>query len=242
MLVIPAIDIIDGKCVRLTEGVFSNKTVYDKDPLETALFFKESGAKRVHIIDLDGAKTGSGKNRQIIKNIKKETGIEIESGGGIRTESDIKELLDAGIDYLILGTLLAEETALAEKWIKAYGAQKFIAGIDVKNNVVKTKGWLSGEGLDPVLFGKKVRSFGIVNAVYTNISKDGKLEGPDIEGTKNFSEGSKLKVILSGGVTAGEDIEKAKNIIGKNLFGVIVGKAFYEGKIDIKNVIKLFQD
>jgi phosphoribosylformimino-5-aminoimidazole carboxamide ribotide isomerase len=242
MLIIPAIDLIDGKCVRLTEGDFSEKKTYNSDPLAVASIFKKSGAKRIHIIDLDGAKSGSSKNREIIKLIKKELGIEIETGGGIRTRDDAKELIDAGIDRLILGTVITEKLGEVKEWLKSFGADRFIAGIDVKDNVVKTKGWLEGSGLNPIAFGMELFLSGFTTAIYTDISKDGKLSGPNIEDAKNFAETTRLGVILSGGISSLNDIENAVNNIKSGLSGIIIGKAHYEGRIDIMSAIKKFQD
>lgn len=242
MLIIPAIDLLDGKCVRLTEGNFKEKSVYSNNPNEIAEIFKKSGAKKIHIIDLDGAKSGKSENREIIKNIKKKFDIKIETGGGIRTENDVGELLDVGIDSLILGTVLVENIDLVKKWIKVFGADKFIAGIDVKDRKVRTKGWLDDKGLDAISFGKKIFDLGIDTTVYTDINKDGKLEGPNIDETNEFILQTGFKVILSGGISNIEDVAKTKNIIKNGLSGIIIGKAYYEGKIDLSQAINKYQD
>ena len=200
MLIIPAIDLINGKCVRLTEGDFNKKKEYFSDPLEVAFYFKNIGAKRIHIVDLDGAKNGVSKNRKTIIKIKKETGLIVQTGGGIRTENDVKELLDAGINYLILGTILVEDINMVYKWLNTYN-KKLIAGIDVKNNTIQTKGWTQKETIDVIQFGNKLKEMGFESVIYTDISKDGKLQGPNIECTKDFALKTKLKVILSGGVS-----------------------------------------
>ncbi|HOV14669.1 MAG TPA: 1-(5-phosphoribosyl)-5-[(5-phosphoribosylamino)methylideneamino]imidazole-4-carboxamide isomerase [Spirochaetota bacterium] len=241
MIIIPAIDLIDGKCVRLTEGDFSTKKIYDEDPLNIAHKFKDMGAKRLHIIDLDGAKSGFSVNRQIIKKIKKETGLTIQTGGGIRTEEDVQDLLFEGIDYLILGSILTEKLDSAKKWIDNFG-EYFIAAVDVKNNILQTRGWLKESGEKAIDFGKKLSQSGFKTAVYTDISKDGKLEGPNIEDTKTFSSKTGLHVILSGGVSSEDDIKEAKTLTYYGLTGVIVGKAIYEGKVDLRNAIKKYQD
>lgn len=241
MVIIPAIDLIDGVCVRLTEGNFNKKKEYSKNPLEIAFRFKDMGAKRIHIVDLDGAKSGKSKNRDSIKKIKKETGLIVETGGGLRKEKDINELLEGDIDYLILGTIIVEDLKLVEKWIKNFG-NKFIAGIDVKDNEIKTHGWLGGNGLNVVDFGKKIFNAGFETAVFTDISKDGKLEGPNFNATKEFVVNTGLKAILSGGITDINDIIKAKSFEKDGIIGAIVGKAFYEGKIDLKKAILEYQD
>ncbi len=240
MLVIPAIDLIDGKCVRLTEGDFEQKRVYDKNPLDTALLYKEFGAKRIHIIDLDGAKTGNSINRKVIKEIKIKTGLEVETGGGIRTENDIKELIDAGIDYLIFGTLLVENYPLVEMSVKKYG-NRFIAGVDVRENKLQTRGWLEGDETDIFSLGNRLKEIGIKTSIFTDISKDGKLKGPNTDDTIGFADKTGLNVIVSGGVKDIGDIEFIYSKKHRLIEGVIVGKAYYEGRIDLENAIKLYQ-
>lgn len=239
MLIIPAIDLIQGKCVRLTEGEFDNKKEYSNNPVEIAKIFEDSGAKRIHVVDLDGAKSGKSINREIIKKIKKETGLIIETGGGIRKEEDIKELIDSGIDYLILGSILAEDISLVEKWISKY-KETLLAGIDAKHGKVKTKGWQNDEGIDAIEFGKKMLNIGFKTAIFTDISRDGKLEGANIQATLQFSLKTGLNVILSGGVSTIDDIDKAYKLKNHGIIGLIIGKAYYEGKLDLKQIIKDF--
>ncbi|MBO5288965.1 MAG: 1-(5-phosphoribosyl)-5-[(5-phosphoribosylamino)methylideneamino]imidazole-4-carboxamide isomerase [Spirochaetales bacterium] len=239
MQIIPAIDFIDGKCVRLVQGDFDQMTVYNEDPLKQAQIFKDAGVSRIHLVDLDGARgniDGSRKNREMICKIKKEIGLEIETGGGIRCEDDMKELISCGVDYLILGTILVEQFPMIEKLFPVYG-KHFIAGIDVRNNVVKTRGWKEGEGVNPIDLGKKLYQLGFKTAVYTDISVDGKLTGPNIEATKNFCNNTKLQAILSGGVSCIDDIRNAKAVAADEFEGVIVGKAYYEGRIDLKQAV-----
>ncbi len=240
MLIIPAIDLINGRCVRLTEGDYNSKKEYSADPIEVARNFKLAGAKRIHIVDLDGAKTGNSINRDIIKIIKNMTGLVIETGGGIRTEDDIRELLDAGIDHLILGTVLVENPAMVSTWIDKYEGS-LIAGIDAKNNVVKIRGWLDGEGLDAIDFGRKLFGMGFRTAVYTDISKDGKLQGANTEATGEFASKTGLDVILSGGVSGIDDIEKIVRLDESKIVGAIIGKAYYEGRINLKEAIAKYQ-
>lgn len=241
MQLIPAIDMIDGKCVRLTEGDFNKVTQYSTDPIEQALMFKDAGADRIHIVDLDGAKTGSSKNRNIIKEIKKKTNLTIQTGGGIRSEEDIKDLIHSGIDHLIIGTMLVEKFKVIEQLMPEYG-RYLIAGVDVKDNLVKIKGWQNGEGVDPIELGKKIFQIGFKVAVYTDISKDGKLQGANIEATKNFSTHTGLHSILSGGISSLNDIEEACTLRFYGLLGIIIGKAYYEGKINLKEAIQKYKD
>ncbi|MCK4798119.1 MAG: 1-(5-phosphoribosyl)-5-[(5-phosphoribosylamino)methylideneamino]imidazole-4-carboxamide isomerase [Spirochaetes bacterium] len=241
MFIIPAIDLIQGKCVRLTEGDFNRKKEYENDPLNVANYFKKIGAKRIHIVDLDGASTGNSVNREIIKNIKKETGLIIQTGGGIRTENDIKELIDGGIDYLILGTILVENFQLVERWLQKYG-DIFLASIDVKRNMLQTRGWTKDEGIDAITFGKNIFKAGFKTAIYTDIARDGMLAGPNLEDTKNFGYKTKMNVILSGGISSNKDIIEARSLADYGVIGLIIGKAYYEGRIDLQEVIKEYQD
>lgn len=238
MQIIPAIDFIDGKCVRLVQGDFAQMTVYNENPLEQAQIFKDAGVSRIHLVDLDGARgnaDGSRKNREMICRIKKEIGLEIETGGGIRCEDDMKELISGGIDYLILGTILIEQFPMIEKLFPVYG-KHFIAGVDVRDNVVKTRGWKEGDGVNPIELGCRLYQLGFKTAVYTDISVDGKLSGPNIEATENFCDKTNLRAVLSGGVGSIDDIRRAKAAASK-FEGVIVGKAYYEGKINLKQAV-----
>ncbi len=241
MLIIPAIDLIDGKCVRLTEGDFNQKKVYDSDPVEQAQIFKSLGAKRIHLVDLDGALSGKSKNRDIIKEIKKKTGLQVETGGGIRSEEDIKDLIHSGIDYLILGTFLVEKFDKVKSLMNEYGSY-LLAGIDAKDGKVMTRGWLSGDTLDAVEFGKQVFDIGFKVAIYTDISRDGKLGGPNVEATKIFSSKTGLHTIISGGISSMKDVEESATLRFFGLKGIIIGKAYYEKKISLKDVISKYDD
>ena len=187
-------------------------------------------------MDLDGAKTGKSKNRNIIKEIKKKQ-VDCSNSGGIRTEEDIKDLLHSGIDYIILGTMLVEKLPLIQSMMGSYG-HCFIAGVDVKDGFVKTHGWLDDKGLEPIEFGKKLFDIGFKVAVYTDISKDGKMQGPNLEATKQFASQTGLRTILSGGISSHDDIEASFTLRYYDLEGVIVGKAYYEGKIDLKEMVR----
>ena len=241
MVIIPAIDLIEGKCVRLTEGDFQRKKVYSEDPIDVACQFKDMGAKRIHIVDLDGAKSGFSINRQIIKKIKKVTNLTVQTGGGIRTDEDVQDLIFEGIDYLVLGTILVEKLDMVKKWIEDFG-EYFLASVDVKDNKIQSRGWLKDEGIDSIKFGKDLFQAGFKTAIFTDISKDGKLEGPNIEDAKKFSSNSGLHLILSGGISSEDDIISAKTLTYYGLTGVIIGKAIYEGKINLKEIIEKYQE
>jgi phosphoribosylformimino-5-aminoimidazole carboxamide ribotide isomerase len=242
MLIIPAIDILDGKCVRLYKGNYNKVTVYNNDADVVARQFEKAGAKRIHIVDLDAARGKGKNNRNIIAKIRKNSGVCIELGGGIRNEDDIKEILKTGIDRLILGTVFAKESAVCANWIKKYG-KKFIAGIDALNGEVRIAGWEKKSGISDLELAEKAAESGFCSIIYTNISKDGTLSGPDIEQTLLIAEKSMLPVIVSGGISGEADFKNiTENPSCKGKFaGIIAGKAFYEGKFDLAAVIKKYQ-
>ncbi len=241
MTIIPAIDLIEGKCVRLEGGDFNKKSIYSEDPIDMAFQFKDMGAKRLHIVDLDGAKDGqSYQNRNIIKEIKKKTNLVIETGGGIRTEDDVKDLLFEGIDYIILGTILVKKIETVQKWIDDFG-NYFIASVDTKNRKVQTHGWLKGEEIDMMEFGKKLFKVGFKIATYTDVTRDGMLQGPNIEEARDFTSQTGLRIILAGGITSEDDIKQAKTLSYYGLDGIIIGKALYENRLDLAKMIKLYQ-
>jgi len=242
MLIIPAIDIIDGKCVRLYKGDYSKVTNYSDSPSDVAVQLEEAGAERIHIVDLDAAKGGGVNNRKTISEIRKKTKALLELGGGIREDEDIKEILDIGIDRLILGTVFARNPETGAEWTVKYG-KKFIAGIDALNGEVKVSGWEKGSGIKDTLLAAKAGEYGLCSIIYTNISRDGTLSGPDAERTALIADESSLPVIVSGGISCGDDF---KNIVENSSYegkiaGIITGKAFYENKFSLKDVIDKYQ-
>lgn len=240
MIIIPAIDLIDGKCVRLTKGDYDTSKIYNEDPVETAMTFESGGAKRIHIVDLDAAR-GDGNNREVIKKIRNSVSCVVETGGGIRTTDDVKELIDCGITRMIAGTVLAKNPDLVAGWIAEFG-RFFIAGIDALNGEVKVSGWEKGSGLSDTELAKASADMGIISIVYTNIAKDGTLSGPDLKNTVRIAEESGLPVILSGGISCDDDFKiidaDARN---SGISGVITGKAVYEGRINLNKVIAEYQ-
>lgn len=242
MLVIPAIDILAGKCVRLYKGDYDKVTVYNDDAAAVAVGLEKAGAKRIHIVDLDAARGKGQNNRKIISNIRNKVNALLELGGGIRSEEDVNELLSAGIDRLILGTVFAKEPEKCISWIKKYG-RKFIAGIDALDGEVRISGWEKGAGIKDIELAQKAAAAGFCSIIYTNISKDGTLSGPDIENSKLIAAGSALPVIISGGISGEDDFRKITqdtSASGK-IAGIITGKAFYDGKFDLSSVIKKYQ-
>jgi len=234
MEIIPAIDIIDGKCVRLTEGDYSQKTVYNDNPLEVAKSFEDAGIIRLHLVDLDGAKAGKVTNWKVLESIAKNTQLVIDFGGGIKQESDLKIVFDSGAAFATIGSMAVKEPDLFETWLKEYGENRFLLGADVKGENIAIGGWLETTNENIIEFIQKYISKGVTQLFCTDISKDGKLEGPSIELYKKIIQHfPELYFIASGGVSSLQDINELR-IIGCS--GVIVGKAIYEGRIKISEL------
>jgi len=240
MLIIPAIDLLDGKCVRLFKGDYGQSTIYEENPAVMARRFEDMGVKKLHVVDLDAAR-GQGKhNRIVIENICCEFKGIVEVGGGVRAEEDIEALLSVGVHELIAGTVFAKTPELVGAWVKKYKVA-FVAGIDALDGDVKISGWEEGVSIKDTQLAEKACKQGISSIIYTNISRDGTLSGPDYKRTLAVAASSGLPVILSGGVSCEEDIEKAAVLEPKGITGVITGKAFYEGRLDLEKMIRRFQ-
>lgn len=240
MIIIPAIDILDGACVRLLKGNYNESTIYTSDPVVMAKKLVSTGCERLHIVDLDAARGRGKNNREIIRKIRSSIDVVIETGGGIRTDDDIKELLNIGIDRLILGTVFAKNPEIAGQWTAKYG-NRFIAGIDALNGEVKISGWEEGSSFQDTALAEHAAKNGIISIIYTNIDKDGTLKGPDIENSVRIAEISKLPVIISGGISSDNDFELINNMNHSGIAGVITGKAVYENRIDLHKVIIEYQ-
>lgn len=241
MLIIPAIDLLDGKCVRLYKGDYSKVTVYSDDPVAMARSFVSSGAKRIHLVDLDAAR-GSANNRSIIAEICRQVDALFELGGGIRTQDDVKEIVDIGVDRLILGTVFAKDPECGARWTAQFG-KKFIAGIDALDGEVKVSGWQQGVRMADTELAKKAAECGMCSIIYTNIVKDGTLSGPDTERTLTIAEASGLPVTVSGGISCAQDfadIVHNPRCAGR-IGGIITGKGFYEKRFDLASVIARYQ-
>ncbi len=241
MLIIPAIDLLNNSCVRLFKGDYSSSKVYSNKPEEVAQSFVKSGAERIHIVDLDAAKDEGKKNRGTIKRIREAVNCVIEVGGGVRTRADIDELLEIGVNKLIIGTILIKNPKEVIEWVKAYG-NIFIGGIDVLDGYVKISGWEQASGIIDTDLANKLKDWGISEIIYTNISKDGTLSGPDIANTNKIAEVSGLSVILSGGISSDDDIKNVYNNRHSGVTGLITGKAVYENKIHLDEVVELYQN
>jgi phosphoribosylformimino-5-aminoimidazole carboxamide ribotide isomerase len=236
MVVIPAIDLKGGKCVRLLQGRAEDETVYSDDPVATALRWQGLGAELIHIVDLDGAFTGEQKNIEAIKAIRKAVKISLELGGGIRDIERIEMLVDIGIDRVILGTVAAKKPDIVREAAGKFPG-KVLVGIDAKDGKVAVKGWTEVTGHDASAFSKEMESRGAACIIYTDISRDGMLTGPNIEATANIVKSVGIPVIASGGVSSIDDI---KNLLGiEGLWGAITGKAIYSGSLDLKEAIAL---
>ncbi len=234
MEIIPAIDIIDGKCVRLTEGDYAQKKVYNENPLEFAKSFEDAGIKRLHLVDLDGAKAGKVTNWKVLESIANGTGLIIDFGGGIKKETDLNIVFDSGAALATIGSLAVKEPALFESWLKQYGEHRFLLGADVKGENIAIGGWLETTNETIIDFIQKYISKGITQLFCTDISKDGKLEGPSLDLYKKIiQQFPELYFIASGGVSSMKDINDLKAI---GCSGVIVGKAIYEGRIKISEL------
>ncbi|MEA3329048.1 MAG: 1-(5-phosphoribosyl)-5-[(5-phosphoribosylamino)methylideneamino]imidazole-4-carboxamide isomerase [Candidatus Omnitrophota bacterium] len=236
MLIIPAIDLKNGKVVRLWQGDFSKEIVYSENPASVARQWEFMGAKLLHLVDLDGALTGSLKNLDIAAEIAKRIAIPVELGGGIRTEEAIEKVLSKGINRVVLGTKIYKDPEFAQKIISKY-QDKVIVSIDSKAGLIQANGWTSPISLAPVELAGKIKELGLNSVIYTDISKDGTLSGPDLASIKRFLRESQIKTIVSGGIASLEDITKLNTLKPEGLSGVIIGKALYEGKVDLREAI-----
>ena len=234
---IPAIDLIDGKCVRLTQGDYAQKTIYNENPLEVAKQFEDIGIKRLHLVDLDGAKAGRVINIRVLDNIANKTKLVIDFGGGIKTEEDVTRVYDAGASMATIGSMAVKDQALFFSWVKKFGADKILLGADVKDEKIAISGWLEKTDLSIFDFIKQNTNAGVKTLFCTDISKDGMLQGPSTELYKKILETyPKLNLIASGGVASMKDV----HILDETgCTAVIIGKAIYEGKITIAELKKV---
>ncbi len=238
MLIIPAIDIQDGCVVRLTQGA-RDKRVYSRDPVKTAKHWLRQGAGLIHVVDLDGAFSGKPKNIDMVKRIVKETKAAVQFGGGVRSIDMIKELLGFGVRRVVLGTRAIEESGFL-KQARLKFKDKVIVSIDARDGRVLTKGWKSSSsGKDALNFACSLKKLGLKEVIYTDVSKDGTLKGPNIMEIKRILKTARIKVIASGGISSLEDIYRLSLLEKKGVTAVIVGKALYEGKFTLLEAIKL---
>lgn len=233
--IIPAVDIKDGKAVRLFKGDPTAVKVYADNPIDMAKIWEKKGAKHLHIVDLDGAFEGIPKNYKIVEQIVKNVSIPIEFGGGLRTYEAVKTMIEIGVERVVIGSLAYQDKELFEKIVNDF-PEKVILGIDAKDGKVAIKGWLEKTDFTPLDFAKMFENFPIWGYLYTDVNRDGALVGPNIEGTKYLAENLNKPVIASGGVSSLEDVKKLYEIKDVGIYGVVVGKALYEGKINLEEV------
>ncbi|MBU5487365.1 1-(5-phosphoribosyl)-5-[(5-phosphoribosylamino)methylideneamino]imidazole-4-carboxamide isomerase [Clostridium sp. MSJ-8] len=238
MLILPAIDIIDGKPVRLYQGDYNKKEIVAEDILETARSFEKAGAEFIHLVDLDGAKKGELVNGDSIIKVAQTLNMKVEVGGGIRTYETIKYLIDNGISRVILGTSAMEDEELLKRAINDFG-DKIAVGIDCKDGYAYGRGWLEGSSLYYIDFAKKLESLGVKNVIVTDISKDGTLQGPNIEMLRELKENVNMDITASGGI---RDIDNIKALNDLDLYGAITGKAIYAGTLSLDEAIKLTKE
>ena len=237
MRIIPAIDIIDGKCVRLTQGDYAQKKIYHENPLEVAQEFAGHGIQYLHLVDLDGAREGKVVNWKVLERLAAKTDLKIDFGGGLKTENDLQTAFDCGARQITAGSIAVKNPEMVARWLEIYGPEKIILGADVKEGKIAVSGWTETSDLDAETFIRDYLEKGIQYVVCTDISKDGMMEGPAFEYYADLCHTFRqMKLVASGGIRNIEDLEK---LIGIGLDGAIIGKAIYEGAINLKDLEKL---
>ncbi len=238
MFIIPAIDLIEGRCVRLRQGKLSSERVYSKEPVAVAELWELKRAKRLHIVDLDGAFEGEPQNLRTVKRIAKSIQIPIQFGGGVRNLKTIREVLNCGVEYVILGTSAISQPEFVKRAIKRFG-KRIMVSIDASNLKVRVRGWEQKTKKTAPILAKEMERLGVRNIIFTDIRRDGTLRGPNISQIKKMLKVVNTPLIVSGGISSLEDIKKLKPLEKKGLFGVIVGKALYTGRIDLEKALEI---
>ncbi|TGN29401.1 1-(5-phosphoribosyl)-5-[(5-phosphoribosylamino)methylideneamino]imidazole-4-carboxamide isomerase [Empedobacter tilapiae] len=236
MRIIPAIDIIDGKCVRLSQGDYDTKKIYNENPLEVAKEFEDYGIEYLHLVDLDGAKSKQIINYKTLELIASKTNLKVDFGGGIKADNDIRIAFECGANQITGGSIAVQNPTLFQEWISQYGSNKIILGADAKDRKIATHGWLETSELDVIDFIQEYKTKGIDYVICTDIAKDGMLQGTSNELYAEILAASDVKLIASGGVSSIDDLIKVKEL---GCEGAILGKAIYEGRIDLKD-LKIF--
>lgn len=234
MLIFPAIDLMGGEAVRLYKGDYAQKTVYSADPVAVAKEFRAAGAEWVHLVDLDGAKSGETPNLDTVCRIKAESGLSCEIGGGIRSMKTVEAYVAAGLDRVILGTAAVNDPAFLEAAVSAYG-DKIAVGVDIRDGAVAVKGWTESSGLDAFDFCARLQTLGVRTVICTDISKDGAMQGTNRALYQSLSERFSMQITASGGVSSLEDV---KALRAMDLYGAIIGKAYYTGAIDLREALE----
>jgi len=238
MIIFPAIDIKDGVCVRLIKGDFRQITSYENTPIDQATKYFQNGFNNIHIVDIDGALRGRAVNSFIINEIVKKIKSKIQIGGGIRTIDDISRWVEMGVDKVVMGTAAVENIELLETACNKF-KNKIAVALDVKDGFIALSGWTKRTNISAIDFIKKIQNFGVSRIIYTDINRDGTKQGPNIKGATELSSKVKIPLVISGGVSSIEDIERIKSLNNPNIEGVIIGKAIYDGDIQINDLTKL---
>lgn len=234
--IIPAIDLYENKCVRLVKGDFSEKKEYDADPIITALEFEKQGAKLIHIVDLEGAKIGSPVHYNMLERIKNAVKIPLEIGGGIRNDYYFEKLVDLGVERIVLGTVLVKNKEFATRILNKY-PEKVVFGIDSREDKVSISGWTEETNWTVIELIRHYQEYGLKNVIYTDIERDGILQGPNITMLNKILENTEVDLVASGGISSLEDLIKLKRLNSSKLFGIIAGKAIYENKFSIREAV-----
>ena len=238
MLIIPAIDIKEGRCVRLTEGQFEDVEIFSDDPVAVAVKWANKGAMMLHVVDLDGARYGKLTNISLLEQIIKKVNIPVQTGGGIRNYRDVKNLINLGASRVILGTILWKDKSLAKRLFEDF-SEKIIAGIDAREGHIAVEGWQNITSVDALDFAKEMERLGARRIIYTDIKRDGTLIGPNISNIEEIVKNVNIPLICSGGITSLGDIEKLKRLEDLGLEGIIIGKALYKGRIILEEALKV---
>jgi phosphoribosylformimino-5-aminoimidazole carboxamide ribotide isomerase len=236
MKIIPAIDIIDGKCVRLQKGDYQKMTIYNEDPLEVARMFEDHGIKYLHVVDLDGARSKGLVNHRILEQISSKTNLLVDFGGGLKSDDDVRIAFESGACQVTGGSVALKDRRLFLSWLERYGASRIILGADCKNRKIASNGWLEGSKVDVLDFIESYEAEGVRQVVCTDIEKDGMLKGPSMGLYKEILAATKVELIASGGISVLEDLVSLKSA---GCSGAIVGKAIYEGRISLKELAEL---
>lgn len=234
MIIFPAIDILDGQCVRLIQGDYNQEKVYSNSPIDMAKKWEAKGAEFIHIVDLDGAKTGDSINKKVIQDIAKTVSIPVQVGGGIRSLDIIATYLENGVERVIIGTAAINDPDFLKAAVQKYG-DKIAVSLDARNGYVATDGWTDTSNVAALDLVKELDKIGVKTIVYTDIAKDGMLQGPNLQEQQTINEATSMDVIASGGVTTKEDVE---NLQALEMYGTIIGKALYDGKLDFETLVE----
>lgn len=239
MILLPAIDLKDGEVVRLKQGDFERKTVYSQNPLAVAKEFEAAGVEWLHLVDLDGAAAAKSKNLAVIEKIAEETALKIQAGGGIRKKEDVVKLKEIGVKRVIIGTLAVKESKIFAEIISDLGPENILVSIDARAGKVAASGWLEETERDMLSFAQEMESLGVKYILYTDISRDGMLSGPDLTGLRKLKAETDLKIIASGGISSPEDLYL---LAEEGFYGAITGQAVYQQKLDLEEIIKKLGD